>query len=179
MSSGKIDDSIGRTIRAANRRGESNVAIVSIVEDRHGVRLNRRSIDRWLADNPTPPPKKRSRSDAIAPETAPEALDEEAILEERVRRMRERLAADLVGTKNEPKWNAELRQTLAQLRAVRAAAALAAERAKAGSSSEAADLREQLIRGFAPRRPSEDAAPPDRPPLPDVEVAPGHPRTGS
>jgi len=170
----KITAEVGRAIRAAKKAGSSNIDCVAIVRERFGIVVDRRSIDRYLAQAVTKPATS-ARKTASVPSTGPDEgpVDELADLESAVRRIKGMLRAELTA-REVSMLNAELRQTHAQIRAVKADA-------KGGKATgpDVSELRKQLMQAFAPTggvsatQDGEEVEADDRPEVPDVEMASG------
>jgi hypothetical protein len=117
MATGKITGPIGRTIRAAKKQGLGGADIATRVRERHGIDLDRRSIDRWLKANPVTPPRKRSPpGEDSSAEAKPAPLDELETLEERAIEIKRRLDESGLGVIALATLNRELRQTFASIR---------------------------------------------------------------
>lgn len=108
----KITEAIGKTIRTAKRKKLGGPTIVALVLERHGVQLDRRTIDRYLEANPPRPSRKPRAHAAIHAE---DELDELVTLRARARELHDLLSADL-SPGNVVKVNAELRQTFKSIR---------------------------------------------------------------
>lgn len=116
----KITTAIARTIRAAKKRGEGSRRVADAVRDKHGIELDKRTIDRWVAANPAAPPKTRpappadpATPPAAPPAEAPKEVDTLTRLVAREIALRERLEADPeMGALSLATLNREYRQTL-------------------------------------------------------------------
>lgn len=129
MPESKITPAVARTIRAAKKRGDAHTVIVDEVRKKHRVRLDRRTIDRWVEANPPRPPKKPPAPVAesepkasSAAKAAEEEVDEVARLIKREAALLQRLEdAPEMGALSLAALNREYRQTLAAIRVAKAA----------------------------------------------------------
>jgi hypothetical protein len=192
----KISAQMAKAIRAAAAAGASHRAIADQVRAEFGVPITHSTIGRYLASSRKakrrPPATTRTtRSDRATTaddlgETDSEddggALDELTILEECARDLRRILRSrgdDAPDHRARPQLNAELRQTLRQIRQQKQAA----DMVQRTHDDEAARVRQELLTRFAPvdqagATPSaaeEDDEPDDAggPELPDVRRASG------
>lgn len=171
----KITQPVGRAIQAAKRAGSSNIDIVRIVLERFGVKIDRRSIDRYVRDNVRDPVTTKAPPIDAGPTDGP--IDELQELERSVRQIRTLLRGE-TSARALSQLNAELRQSLAQIRTVKAEA----KGGRASHGPDVSELRQQLMRAFTPtegeRAPTTDVDA-DQPAVPDVALASGDSRSGS
>ncbi len=155
----KITPTIGRTIRAAHAKGASSAIIAAAVLSKHGLKLDRASVTRWLARENAPKAAPSAIPGASGELAAPG--DEVAVLERQALALRGALADDLTPS-NRARLVAELRHVLRQIREVKASA-----KPRSRASADVSELRAQLMVSFAPTLgtyvapPSSEARPPD------------------
>jgi hypothetical protein len=133
----KITEQVGKTIRSAKKRGLGGPTIVALVLERHGVQLDRRTIDRYLAANP--PRQRPKRTDPAGTDPASD-LDELETLRARARELHQLLATNL-SPGNVVKVNAELRQTFKSIRGAEAARIAASKSASTDATWVLAKLK--------------------------------------
>jgi hypothetical protein len=155
----KITTTIAKTIRTAHAKGASSAVVAAAVFTKHGVKLDRASVTRWLQrERPqgAAQPPASATADVAGELAAPS--DEVAVLERQAVKLRAALSGDDLSPSNRAKLVAELRHVLRQIREAKTEAG-----GRAGSTVDVSDLRKQIFAAFQPSPGTYDGAPTNAP----------------